>query len=68
MKGLDKEGQGPTSGCCAIEEQEEDNFLLTYSRTKLIDILLRTRLVSLYPLRNLGGFPPASEYRGSVVG
>jgi hypothetical protein len=24
MKGLDKGGQGPTSGCCAIEEEEED--------------------------------------------
>jgi hypothetical protein len=23
MKGLDKGGQGPTSGCCAIEEEEE---------------------------------------------
>jgi hypothetical protein len=23
MKGLDKGGQGPTSGCCAIEEVEE---------------------------------------------
>jgi hypothetical protein len=24
MKGLDKGGQGPTSGCCAIEEEEEE--------------------------------------------
>jgi L,D-peptidoglycan transpeptidase YkuD (ErfK/YbiS/YcfS/YnhG family) len=23
MEGLDKGGQGPTSGCCAIEEEEE---------------------------------------------
>jgi hypothetical protein len=23
-KGLDKGGQGPISGCCAIEEEEED--------------------------------------------
>jgi hypothetical protein len=23
MKGLDKGGQGPTSGCCAIEEEAE---------------------------------------------
>jgi hypothetical protein len=26
-EGLDKGGQGPTSGCCAIEEEEEDCFL-----------------------------------------
>jgi hypothetical protein len=26
MKGLDKGGQGPTSGCCAIEEKEEESF------------------------------------------
>jgi hypothetical protein len=26
MKGLDKGGQGPTSGCCAIEEEEEDKI------------------------------------------
>jgi hypothetical protein len=24
MKGLDKGGQGPTSGCCAIEEEEDE--------------------------------------------
>jgi hypothetical protein len=24
MEGLDKGGQGPTSGCCAIEEEDED--------------------------------------------
>jgi hypothetical protein len=24
MEGLDKGGQGPTSGCCAIEEKEEE--------------------------------------------
>jgi hypothetical protein len=23
MEGLDSGGQGPTSGCCAIEEEEE---------------------------------------------
>jgi hypothetical protein len=27
MKGLDKGGQGTTSGCCAIEEEEEDDVL-----------------------------------------
>jgi hypothetical protein len=26
MKGLDKGGQGPISGCCAIEEEEEKEF------------------------------------------
>jgi hypothetical protein len=25
MEGLDKGGQGPISGCCAIEEEEEEN-------------------------------------------
>jgi hypothetical protein len=24
MEGLDSGGQGPTSGCCAIEEEEEE--------------------------------------------
>jgi hypothetical protein len=24
MEGLDKGGQGPISGCCAIEEEEEE--------------------------------------------
>jgi succinate dehydrogenase flavin-adding protein (antitoxin of CptAB toxin-antitoxin module) len=24
MKGLDKGGQGPTSGCCVIQEEEEE--------------------------------------------
>jgi hypothetical protein len=27
MKGLDKGGQGPTSGCCAIEEEEEGELI-----------------------------------------
>jgi hypothetical protein len=27
MKELDKGGRGPTSGCCAIEEEEEDFIL-----------------------------------------
>jgi hypothetical protein len=26
MEGLDKGGQGPTSGCCAIEEEEEEDI------------------------------------------
>jgi hypothetical protein len=25
MEGLGKGGQGPTSGCCAIEEEEDNN-------------------------------------------
>jgi hypothetical protein len=25
MEGLDKGGQSPTSGCCAIEEEEDTN-------------------------------------------
>jgi hypothetical protein len=28
MKGLDKGGQGQTSGCCAIEEEEEDIIIM----------------------------------------
>jgi hypothetical protein len=28
MEGLDKEGQGPTSGCCAIEEEEAVSHLI----------------------------------------
>jgi hypothetical protein len=24
MEGLDSKGQGPTSGCCAIEEEDEE--------------------------------------------
>jgi hypothetical protein len=27
MEGLDSGGQGPTSGCCAIEEEEEETCL-----------------------------------------
>jgi hypothetical protein len=26
MEGLDKGGQGPTSGCCAIVEEDEESF------------------------------------------
>jgi hypothetical protein len=26
MEGLDKGGQGPISGCCAIEEEEEEDY------------------------------------------
>jgi hypothetical protein len=35
MEGLDKGGQGPTSGCCATEEEEEDIL-------KFISLLLET--------------------------
>jgi hypothetical protein len=29
MEGLDKGGQGPISGCCAIEEEEEEEDVNT---------------------------------------
>jgi hypothetical protein len=30
MEGLDKGGQGPISGCCAIEEEEEGYITLRF--------------------------------------
>jgi hypothetical protein len=31
MEGLDKRGQGPISGCCAIEEEEEEEVKIAIS-------------------------------------
>jgi hypothetical protein len=41
MKGLDKGGQGPTSGCCAIEEEEELRVQLASSITENLHFPVR---------------------------
>jgi hypothetical protein len=40
MEGLDKGGQGPISGCCAIEEEDKMHVLHIFSHWK-IDVLLK---------------------------
>jgi hypothetical protein len=47
MEGLDKGGQGPTSGCCAIEEE---------------DYVILNHVIGLFSLKYNSGFGGFSYY------
>jgi hypothetical protein len=54
MEGLDKEGQGPISGCCAIEEEEENSSSSTTHKPSVNTVFAKQTMSTLRILYNNG--------------